>query len=177
MISTFVYFSARTQSKMEYTSEQLNYFRICYTAFNLVPEGLRKVFKQEWDFRYVTTPLGEWKEIPQNGRDFYNNETRRSRTKNARHLGTIQNGNTAEWDCSCLFFAILFSDSIGTSLSPAVSKDVDDLRQVRNDIAHKNEVELTDAEFQNYVARVLAAFNALMVWQKSNRPSTWSRNL
>ena len=32
---------------MEYTSEQLNYFRICYIAINLVPEGLRKVFKQE----------------------------------------------------------------------------------------------------------------------------------
>ena len=59
---------------MECTSEQLNYFRLCYIAFNLVPEGLRKVFKQEWKFLYMTTPLGEWKDIPQNGHDFYNNE-------------------------------------------------------------------------------------------------------
>ena len=145
---------------MEYNSQQLNYFRICYIAFNLVPEGLRKVFKQEWDFLYKTTPLGEWKDIPQNGNDFYRKETPKSR-KNARYLATIRNGNTAEWDCSCLFFAVLFSDSIGTTLSPAVKKDVDDLRQVRNDIAHKNEAELTDVEFQNYVATVLAAFNSL----------------
>ena len=145
---------------MEYTPEQLNYFRMCYIAFNLVPKGLRKVFRQEWDFRYKTR-LGEWKETPQNGRDFYSNETRRSRTKNARYLATIQIGNTAEWDCSCLFFAILYSDSIGTTLSPVVSKEVDDLRKVRNDIAHINEPELTDVEFQNFVAKVLAAFNSL----------------
>ena len=141
--------------------EQLNYFRACYIAFNLVPQGLRKVFKQEWDFLYKTTPFREWKDISQNGRDFYHKESRKSRKKNARLLATIQRGNTAEWDCSCLFFAILYSDCIGSTLSPAVRKEVDDLRQVRNDIAHLNEVELTDAEFHNYVARVLAAFNSL----------------
>jgi len=64
-------------------------------------------------------------------------------------------------DCSCLFFAILYSDSIGTTLSPAVEKEVDDLRQVRNDITHINEAELTDVEFQNYVAKVLTPFNSL----------------
>ena len=151
----------RSQSKMEYTLGQLNYFRASYIAFNLVAKGLRKVFKQEWDFLYKTTPFGEWKDISQNGRDFYSKESRRSYTKNARLLATIQRGNTAEWDCSCLFFAILYSDCIGSTLSPAVRKEVDDLRQVRNDIAHLNEVELTDAEFHNYVARVLAAFNSL----------------
>ena len=146
---------------MEYTPQQLNYFRICYIAFNLVPEGLRKVFKQEWNFLYVTTPFGEWKDIPQNGSDFYNNETGKSRKKNGRYFATIQKGNTAEWDCSCLLFAILFSDSIGTTLGAAIRKDVDDLRQFRNDIAHINEVEITDADFQNYVARVIAAFTSL----------------
>ena len=109
----------------------------------------------------MTTPFGEWKDIPQNGSDFYNNETGKSRKKNARYFATIQKGNTAEWDCSCLLFAILFSDSIGTTLSSTIRKEVDDLRQVRNDIAHINEVELTDAEFKNYVARVIAAFTSL----------------
>ena len=109
----------------------------------------------------MTTLFGEWKDIPQNGSDFYNNETRKSRKKNARYFATIKKGNTAEWDCSCLLFAILFSDSIGTTLSSTIRKEVDDLRQVRNGIAHINEVELTDAEFQNYVARVIAAFTSL----------------
>ena len=146
---------------MEYTLEQLNYFRASYIAFNLVPQGLRKVFKQEWDFLYKTTPFMEWKDISRNGRDFCCRESRKSHTMNARLLATIQRGNTAEWDCSCLFFAILYSDCIGSTLSPAVRKEVDDLRQVRNDIAHLNEVGLTDAKFHNYVARVLAAFKSL----------------
>ena len=140
---------------MVYTTEQLNYFRICYIAFNLVPKGLRQVFKQEWDFRYKPN-LGEWKDTPKNGLDFKKNESRKS-----RYLATIQNGNTAEWDCTCLVFAILFSDSIGKTLSGAIRKEVDDLRQVRNDIAHISEAELTDAEFNNYAARILSAFTSL----------------
>ncbi|CAH3174978.1 unnamed protein product, partial [Porites lobata] len=146
---------------MEYSQEQLNYFRLCYIVFNLVPVGLRQIFKQEWDFLYRTTLRGEWKDSPQNGRDFYNRETKASRKRNARCLTTIQNGDTAEWDCTCLFFAILYSDSIGKTLSPAVYKDVDDIRQVRNGIAHITEASLTDADFQTSVDRVLNAFTSL----------------
>ena len=145
---------------MEYTSEQLNYFRICDIVINLVPKGLRQVFKQEWDFRYSPTP-GEWKDTSKNGSDFCNNESGRSRSRNSRYLATIQHGSTEEWDCSCLFFAILFSDSIGTTLSAAIKKEVNDLRLVRNDIAHISEAKLTDAEFRGYVGRVLLAFNSL----------------
>ena len=146
---------------MEYSQEQLNYFRLCYVAFNLVPVGLRQIFKQEWDFLYRTTLRGEWKNSPQNGRDFYNRETKASRKRNARCLATIQNGDTAEWDCTCLFFAILYSDSIGKTLSLAVNKDVDEIRQVRNGIAHMTEANLTDADFQTSVDRVLNAFTSL----------------
>ena len=81
--------------------------------------------------------------------------------KNQRLLATIQRGNTAEWDTVCLFFAILYSDTIGHTLSPAVRREVDDLRQFRNDIAHTSGAELTDADFQCYVARVLVAFSSL----------------
>ena len=146
---------------MEYSSEELNFFRVCYIAFNLVPEALRKIFKQEWDFRYRKPPFGGWNDTLQNGRDFFSKETKRSRKRNGRYLATIQNGNTAEWDCSCLFFAILFSDSIGTTLSPVIYKEVDDLRKVRNDIAHNGEATLTDAQFQTYAGRVLSAFTSL----------------
>ena len=154
-------FSLTGSHVMEYSFEQLNYFRICYVGFNLVPIGLRRIFRNEWDFLYKSTPLGEWKDTPKNGRDFYNNESRSSHRKNARYLATIQKGNTTEWDCTSLFFAILYSDTIGTTLSAAVNKDVDDLRQVRNDIAHISEAKLTDADFQNHVGRLINAFISL----------------
>ena len=146
---------------MEYSKEQLNYFRLCYIAFDLVPVGLRQIFKKEWDFLYKATSLGEWKDTAQNGHDFYKKESKASRRKNSRCLATIRNGNTAEWDCTCLFFATLYSDSIGTTLSPAVRKEVDEIRQVRNEIAHITEAKLTDADFQTSVDRVLNAFTSL----------------
>ena len=146
---------------MEYSQEQLNYFRLCYVAFNLAPVGLRQIFKNEWDFLYKKTLRGGWKDSPQNGRDFYNSESKASHKKNCRLLTTIKNGNTAEWDCTCLFFAILYSDSIGTTLSPAVYKNVDNIRQVRNEIGHITEAKLTDANFQTSVDRVLNAFISL----------------
>ena len=146
---------------MEYSQEQLNYFRLCYIVFDLVPVGLRQVFKNEWDFLYKATLTGEWKDTAQNGHDFYKKESKASRRKNSRCLATIQNGNTAEWDCTCLFFATLYSASVGTTLSPTVRKEVDDIRQVRNKIAHITEAKLTEADLQTSVDRVLDAFTSL----------------
>ena len=146
---------------MEYSQEQLNYFRLCYIAFDLIPVELRHIFKTEWDFLYKATLTGEWKDTAQNGHDFNNKESKSSRKKNARSLAIINNGDTAEWDCTCLFFAILYSDSIGKTLSPAVRKEVDDIRQVRNEIAHITEAKLTDADFQTSVDRLLNAFTSL----------------
>ena len=150
-------------TQMDFSLEVLNYFRVCYIAVNIIPDGLRAVFKQEWDSLYNATAFGGWKDTPQNGFDFYNTEPLRSRIKNARLLMTILGGNTEKWDCSCLFFAILFSDTIGKTLSPVVRREVDNLRQIQDDIAHINEFALTDAEFYHYVARVLAAFSFLQL--------------
>ena len=146
---------------VEYSPEQLNYFRLCYVVFDLVPAGLREIFKREWDFLYGRTRNGQWKDTPQNGRDFFNRESRAKRWKNARYLAVIQNGDTAEWDLPCLLLAILYSDSIGATLAPAVRKDVDDIRQVRNEIAHITYAKMTDDEFHTSIDRVLNAFLSL----------------
>ena len=145
---------------MEYSREQLNYLNICHVTVDLVPAGLREIFKREWDFHYGSS-LGQWKDTPQNGRDFYKRESKASRKKNARCLTVIHNGDTAEWDLSCLLFAIRYSDSIGTTLAPAVRKDVDDIRQVRNEIAHLTHAKMTDDEFHTSIDRVLNAFLSL----------------
>ena len=144
-----------------YTKEQLNYFRICHLVTNILPQGLRSIFKQEWDSRYQAT-LGEWKDTPQNGMDFYNRESPRSRTRNARLLETIRNGNRAQWDCTTLFFAILYSDSIGHGLGAAVRSNVDDLREFRNEeFAHMPQGQLSDLQFRLAVQKVKIAFQCL----------------
>ena len=58
----------------EYTDEQLNYYKICHVTTDILTEGLRTIFKQEWDSRYRTT-FGEWKDDASNGKDFYNAES------------------------------------------------------------------------------------------------------
>ena len=144
-----------------YSEEQLNYFRVCHIATDILPPALRSLFKQEWDNRYKTT-YGEWKDTPQNGLDFKNGESPANQRKNARLLATMINGDRREWDCTMLFYAILYSDSIGHGLSPLFRTNVDDLRNFRNeDFAHMTEGQLSNADFSVTVGKVETAFRAL----------------
>ncbi|CAH3187285.1 unnamed protein product, partial [Porites lobata] len=148
-------------SSKEYTDEQLNYYRICYLTTDILAEGLREIFKQEWDKLYKSTK-GEWKDEPRNGMDFYNGESSRNQKRNARLLDTMKNGNSGEWDCTMLFYSILFSDCVRTGLSAIVRKNVDDLRKFRNEeFAHMPQGSLSEIDFQNAVSKVDVAFQAL----------------
>ena len=143
-----------------HTAEQLNYFRICRVTKDIISEGLRIIFKQEWNSRYKATK-GEWKDEPRNGTDFYNTESAQNQKRNARLLATIVKGNTAEWDCTTLFYAILYSDCI-SSLNAVVKSNVDDLRKFRNEqFAHMPKGQLSDLDFQSAMSKVLGAFQAL----------------
>ena len=145
----------------EYTDEQLNYYRICCLTTDILAEGLREIFKQEWDKLYKTTK-GEWKDEPRNGMDFFNGESPRNQKRNARLLATMKNGNSGEWDCTMLFYAILFSDCVGPGLSAIVRKNVDDLRNFRNEeFAHMPQGSLSEIDFQNAISKVDVAFQAL----------------
>ena len=145
-----------------YSEEQLNYFRVCHIATDILPQALRLLFKQEWDNRYKAT-LGEWKDTPQNGLDFKNGESPANQRRNARLLATMVNGDRAQWDCTTLFYAILYSDSIaGHGLSPLIRTNVDVLRKFRNeDYAHLTEGQFSSADFKITVAKVETAFRAL----------------
>ena len=145
----------------EYTSEQLNFFRICYVTTDVLADGLREIFKQEWDKLYKTTK-GEWKDDSRSGTDFYNGESPGNQRRNAHLLATMKNGNRREWDCTMLFYAILYSDSVGPRLASTVRKNVDDLRNFRNaQFAHITKGRLTDMDFQNAIGKVDVAFQAL----------------
>ncbi|CAH3127826.1 unnamed protein product, partial [Porites lobata] len=144
-----------------YSEEQLNYFRVCHIATDILPVALRLLFKQEWDNRYKTT-LGEWKDTPQNGLDFKNGESADNQSRNAEQLLTMVNGNRVQWDCTMLFYAILHSDSIRPGLSKLIRKNVHKLREFRNKFyAHRTEGQFSNADFKTTVAKVEKAFRAL----------------
>ena len=144
----------------EYTDEQLNYYKICHVTTDILTEGLRIIFKQEWDSRYGTT-LGEWKDDPSNGKDFYSNESPRNQRRNKHMLLTIIKGNRVEWDSTMLFYAILYSDCI-YNLNALVKTNVDDLRKFRNEeFAHMPQGQLSELNFKIAIGKVFAAFQAL----------------
>ena len=145
----------------EYTEMQLNYYRICCITTDELTDGLRTIFKQEWDNRYATT-LGEWKDEVKNGQDFKNGESPRNQARNQELLTTMINGDRAEWDCTMLFYAILYSDCIGRGLNAVVWSNVDELRKFRNDdFAHLLRGQISEAKFHSAIAKVQGAFQAL----------------
>ena len=152
---------AAATNATNFSDEQLNYFRICCVTTDVLAEGLRTIFKQEWDSRYRAT-LGEWKDEPRNGLDFFNGESPRNQRRNAKLLAIMIKGNRAKWDCTMLFYATLYSDCIGKSLNAVVKSNVDDLREFRNEeFAHIPRGHLSDPEFRNAITRVDVAFRAL----------------
>ncbi|KXJ14692.1 hypothetical protein AC249_AIPGENE4242 [Exaiptasia diaphana] len=151
----------RLLDPMEYSDEQLNFFRLCHIVFDIVPEGLRKIFKQEWDALY-TTAHGQWDDTPVSYASFYSMESPGSRTRKRRLLGLMSNGNRAKWDCTSLFHAILFSGSVGSNIGPVVKTSVDDLREIRNEVvAHKNVGKLNDVEFKMSIQKTKVALSSL----------------
>ncbi|XP_044174637.1 uncharacterized protein LOC114947485, partial [Acropora millepora] len=144
----------------EYTEEQLNYFRVCFITTGELTDGLRTIFKQEWDNLYATT-RGKWKDKAKNGKDFRKKESQENRARNKELLATMINGNRAEWDCTMLFYAILYSDCI-RCLNAVVRSKVDDLRQFRNKFfAHVPQGQISKRDFRSAIAQVQGAFQAL----------------
>ena len=145
----------------EYTEEQLNFYRVCCITTDVLTDGLRTIFKQEWDNRYACT-LGEWKDEPQNGQDFKNGESPGNQKHNRKLLKTMINGNSAEWDCTMLFYAILLSDCIGCGLNKVVSLNVRHLKEFRNEVfAHLPQGQISKSKFTSEIAKVQGAFQAL----------------
>ncbi|KAK3735463.1 hypothetical protein QZH41_008033 [Actinostola sp. cb2023] len=145
---------------MEFTNEELHYFRVCNIVTRIIPDGLRKIFKQQWDALYTGTH-GQWFDTPSNYMSFYAMEFKMNRKRNQRNLGNMTNGDRKEWDCTCLFYAIMYSDSVGPMLPTIVKNSVDDLREIRNDFAHNNVGTLPEADFQASIQKILTAFTAL----------------
>ncbi|XP_044175421.1 uncharacterized protein LOC114947820 [Acropora millepora] len=145
----------------EYTEEQLNFFRVCFITTEELTAGLRTIFKQEWDNRYATT-RGKWEDKAKNGEHFRKEESQENRERNKELLATMINGNRAEWDCTMLFYAILYSDCIGRYLNAVVWSNVDDLRKFRNEVfAHVPQAQISREKFQSATAQVQGAFQAL----------------
>ena len=93
--------------------------------------------------------------MPEDGEEFYRGESRHNREKNEKHLKIMVEGNTAEWDCTKLFYAICYSDCIGRKLRTAHKKALEKLRKARNKFyAHVPRGMIESAEFEFIVKEI-----------------------
>ena len=126
---------------------------------DIVKNGLRLIFKQEWDNRYHAS-LGPWDDTTKSGTHLLNKERRRKIPNDYKSKFTT--GDTSCWDCSAFFYAILKSNSIGNAgLNPTVRSEVDNLRLIRNEVKHASEGNLSETDFQALVAKVENSFKLL----------------
>ena len=145
----------------EYSNDQLNYFKLCHIITDEVAGSLRLFFKKEWNRLYKRT-FGEWKDLPKNGCDFWDGESLNNRERHAEELAIMVNGNTAEWDCTKLFYAIRYSDCIGWFLKPDYVKALEKLRKARNkSYGHISLGQINEAKFKYIIKQIEDALQAL----------------
>ncbi|XP_028408184.1 uncharacterized protein LOC114530767 [Dendronephthya gigantea] len=142
------------------SEESRNYICMDYIVTNVASKGLRKIFIQEWNSRYQAS-FGKWDDTNVGGNQLFHREKSRARPNKNTLQSKFQDGDTNEWDCTVLSDAILYSNSIGTSLNPTIRIAVDNIRTLRNEIKHIFEAKLDDKDFQSMTTRVENAFKAL----------------
>ena len=143
------------------SEENQNYVRLRHIIMNVARTELRKFFIQEWNNRYQAS-FGAWDDTNVSGNQLFNREKIRARPNKNMLQSKFQNGDTNQWDCSVLFDAILYSHSIGASLTPTIKTEVDNLRISRNKLTHEIlDEKLSDIEFQTMTTSVENALNTL----------------
>ena len=141
------------------TNEERNYNCMRKIVTDIVSRGLRTIFQQEWNNRYQAT-LGAWDNTATSGQMLFNMENKRPSARN--YLDKYKKGNINEWDCTVLFDAILYSNSIGQArLNPSVKAEVDNLRKLRNEILHVPKGQLPEHDFVDASEKATKSFLAL----------------
>ena len=137
--------------RAKYSNRQLNYFRLCHIFTDEVAGSLRLFFKQEWDRHHKR----KWKDGREAGEKFYRGESLYNQEKNEKQLEIMVKGNTAEWDCTKLFYAICYSNSISGKLMTAHKKALEKLRKARNKFyAHVPRGKIKRAVFESIIREV-----------------------
>ena len=143
------------------SEEGRNYICIRSMLTDVVSAELRKYFKREWNTRYQVK-FGAWDDTPISGLQLFHAEKTRARPSKNMLQSKFQHGDTSQWDCTVLFDAILFSNSIGSSLNSTTKTALDNLRDIRNKkLGHIIKATFSDAEFETIVDDIEDAFKTL----------------
>ena len=145
------------------SEEGRNYIFIRSMLTDVVTEELRKYFKREWNTRYQAR-FGAWDDTSVSGLQLFHAEKTRARPSKKMLQSKFQHGDTNQWDCTVLFDAIRFSNSIVSTLTPSLKTALDNLRDIRNKIlGHILKATFSDVEFETIVNDIEDAFETLAI--------------
>ena len=133
--------------EMEIAERQENFFRLVLIIVDIIPKHLRNLFKDSWLQNYGH-PWGDnrqagdimKREIAKFGGTYPNPDVERN----------VTNGEAEKWDCSTLFFALMFSKL--DLLSGESRSRINSIREVRNKcFAHSSKAEIPSDIFAQLV--------------------------
>ena len=148
------------------TTGQENYLRLVRVVLSNVPHNLRNLFKTEFVTKYGM-PYGD---DTVSGMFFLNNVIPKNKSRDANINTAIQNGDSASFDSTTLFYCILYSRAL--LLQPMRKKNarvpplntselIDQLREHRNLLAHSPNAEVDQQAFNARVADLTAIYQQL----------------
>ena len=151
------------------TTGQENYLRLVRVVLSNVPHKLRNLFKTEFVKKYGM-PYGD---DTVSGMFFLNNVIPKNKSRDAKINTAIQNGDSASFDSTTLFYCILYSRALllppmrpmrpkNVRVLPLnTSELIDQLREHRNLLAHSPNAEVDQQAFNARVADLTAIYQQL----------------
>eukprot|EP00112_Aurelia_sp_Birch-Aquarium-sp1_P012257 Seg2576.4 transcript_id=Seg2576.4/GoldUCD/mRNA.D3Y31 product="Nucleotide-binding oligomerization domain-containing protein 2" protein_id=Seg2576.4/GoldUCD/D3Y31 len=160
---------------MALTKEGENFVRLAKIILEIVPANLRIFFETEWNKKFQNN---KWDDTPTSG-SFLVNEIKKMKVPRRSFTNDIETalaaGNKNKWDCTILFFVLLFSELriIPKTRSPTqkkppllASEEIDKLRQIRNgSFAHLASTSIDETDYQQIISEIEQIFTNLGLTQ------------
>lgn len=158
----------------KYSDGELRFFRLAKGVVDYSTAALRKVFIQEWNSLYQTTP---WRNNSTSGSQLLAAEKiplRKSRLYDPKYSRDYQHikdnlscGNVEEWDVTTLVFALKYSHALSQSLSGCrgirILNAIHQIKEVRNTvIAHAGKLAISPSKFKRNIDILSQAVEVLV---------------
>ena len=143
-----------------------NFLRLVRIILHDLPHKLRIYFVSEYARKYGS----QYGNDTASGTFFLSNVLPRNKCKDAKVRSKVQNGDSTAFDCTTLFYCILYS---GALLQPPMrprnsrnppfnsSELIDQLREHRNMLAHSTSAEINQVDFNTRVIDLQAIYQQL----------------
>ena len=148
------------------SAEEENFLRLTRIILHDLPSKLRSLFISEFARKYGR-PYGN---DAASGAFFLGNILPQNRCRDATVRNNIGHGDTAAFDCTTLFYCILYSGALlqppmrsGSARVPPLNSSelIDQLREHRNKLAHSTSATISQADFNTRVSELQAIYRQL----------------